>query len=311
MSIEQYQQLGFKPEVTELTPIALSSTDYDIAWHGEMSVKPVSDMNERRVRRASFGPLQPVGGAYIGEVMGTFEPVPSGTDGTAPKWFQLLAASGATVTGDVATWGTSDLIYAAKGTPLTFIHKDGAWACTAAGARVETLNFKADKGGLWLCEMTAKGRYSQATDTAFVAMEIPPINGKAFLGHAVTIGGVAASIASIEIAITNVISPVEDGTHISGYGKNVITEQRCTFKASVVDTGIDYFSRVRNDAETDVLDISCQMSTGAAGNVLTWIGTIGLMEDAATEFREGNGFVNISGEFVATTAGAILTLTQS
>lgn len=311
MQIEQYQQLGVKIEGTELTPATLAASDYAIAWHEIGGVRARNETNERLLRRASFAPVQPVGGAFIGNVTGTFEPVPSGVDGTAPKWYDLLAGAGATVTTDVATFGAQDTAYAVKGSPLTFIHKDGQWAHTAAGSRINSLTFKAKKGELWLCEMEATGRYSEAVDTAFLATALPTINGKPFLGHAVSIGGSSVPCAEIELKITNTVAPVEDGTHASGNGKNIITGQRCTFKAVILDEGVDYFSKLRNDAAADALDVSFQMSTGAAGNVLTWSGTIALTDDLDPEFRDGNGYVPLVGEFVATTTGAVLTLTQS
>ena len=311
MNIEQYQQLGAKKETTELTPIALTAPDYAIAWHEIGGVKAVNSMNERRLRRASFAPVQPVGGAYIGEASGTFEPVPSGTDGTAPLWYAFLEASGADIATDVATWGAQDTAYAPQGSTLTIIHRDGQWARTAAGARVESLTFKAKRGELWLCEMTAIGRYSEVSASSFLATALPTINGKPFLGHAVSVGGSAVTVSEIEIKIENVISPVEDGTHESGNGKNIITEQRLTATITVLYDGTDYFSKLRNIEAADLLDVSAQMSTGAAGNVLTWSGTMALMEDVEKTYIEGNGYLVLSGEFVATTLNAVLTLTQS
>ena len=309
-TIEQYRQLGLATESTEFTPAALVDADYAIAWHDEISVKAVNEQNERRLRLASLAPNRPVGGAYMAEVVGTFEPAPSGVDGTAPKWYDLLKGSGATVTTDVATWGAQDAGYTPKGTPLTFVERDGQRARTASGARVESLVFKAEKGGLWLCEMAAKGRYSEDTDAVFMSPSLPMV-GQPFLGHAVTIGGVARAVATIEIAIQNVLSMIEDGTHESGNGRVVITEQRITFKASVEDDGADWFGKVRNDSAADLLAVSAQMAKGATGSVLTWTGTIALVEDADTEYREGNGYIQVSGEFVATGTGAICTLTQS
>lgn len=309
-TIEQYQQLGFKTESVEFTPETLAAADYAIAWHDNTKVVPMDEINERRLRRASLAPNRPVGGSYLADISGTFEPAPSGVDGTAPKWFDLLKGCGATVTTDVATWGAQDTGYTAKGSPLTFVHRDGQFARTASGARIETLVFKANRGELWLCEMTAKGRYSQATDLVFESPSLPLV-GQPFLGHAVTVGGVARPVSSIEIAITNTLVATQDGTHDSGNGRMVITEQRITFKASVEDDGTNWFDKIRNDSSGDLLAVSAQMAKGAAGSVLTWTGSIALMEDPNPEFTDGIGYIPVSGEFVATGTGAICTLTQS
>jgi len=74
---------------------------------------------------------------------------------------------------------------------------------------------------------------------------------------------------------------------------------------------VDWHSIARNDASGDVLAVSCQMSAGSAGNVLTWTGNLALTEDVVTEYREGIGYSTVVGEFITTGAGACLTLTQS
>lgn len=311
MILEQFQQMGFKSETVELTPETLLAADFPVAWHTIGGVVPVDSMNERRVRRAALSPLQPVGGAFVGNASGTFEPVPSGTDGTAPAWYQLLAAAGGTVSTDVVTFGAQATSYAPIGKACTIEHRDGAYQRILAGARIETMRFYAERGDLWLCDFTAVGRYSQTAQANFLSPSLPSINGKPFLGHVFSIGGSAVDCASLEILITNVISPVQTGAHASGNGKNVITEQRCTLTAVILDEGMDYREKHRNDAAGDLLAISAQMSVGSAGSVLTWTGNLAVMDNPAVEYREGNGYRTIAGEFVASSTGAILTLTQS
>lgn len=311
MILEQYQQMGTKAESVELTPETLVAADYALAWHNIGGVQADDMLNERRVRRASFAPLQPVGGAVLARCSGTFEPVPSGIDNTAPGWYHLLAAAGATISGDIASFGAPDTSYTPKGTAVTVIHKDGAYARTSAGTRLETLKFSAEKGGIWLAEFTGVGRYSQASDTSFLSVSAPTISGKPFLGHAVSLGGSAVPVASAEISIENAVSPVEDGTHASGYGKNVITAQKIIARLVILDEGVDYRDKFRNDASGDVLALSLQMSTGSAGNVLTWAGNIALVEKPDPVYRDGNGYRTIVGEFIANGSNAVATLTQT
>lgn len=311
MILEQYQQLGVKTEAVELTPEALVAADFGGAWHTIGGVVPVDDMNERRVRRAALSPIQPVGGAFVGNASGTFEPTPYGTDGTAPWWYQLLAAAGATISTDVATFGAQATSYAPIGAACTIEHRDGAYQRILSGARVETMRFHAERGAVWLCDFTAVGRYSQASQANFLSTSLPSIAGKPFLGHAVSVGGSTVDCASLEIVITNAISPVQTSAHASGNGKNIITEQRCTMTAVILDEGVDYRDKHRNDASGDVLAISAQMSAGSAGSVLTWTGNLSLMENPAVEYREGNGYRTLTGEFIATSTGAVLTCTQT
>lgn len=311
MSVEQYQLLGFAAETTELTAATLTASNYQYDWSEIGGIDAEGDVNERLVRRAAFSPLQPVGGAYIGKGSGTFRPVPSGTDGTAPGWYALLSAAGFSISGDVATIGATDTAYAVKGTSVTMVHRDGNRARTLAGARLGSMTFSAEKGGLWGCAIEATGRYSEASDTSFPSVSLPSIAPQAFLGHAVSLGGSAVSVASIEIKITNTVSPVEDGTHATGFGRNIITGQRATLSISVLDDSTDWWGKWRNDSSSDVLAFSAVMATGTTGNVLTWTGNVALTDVPVVEFRDGNGYRTLVGEFVATSTSAVLTLTQT
>ena len=62
---------------------------------------------------------------------------------------------------------------------------------------------------------------------------------------------------------------------------------------------------------SDLLAISVAMATGAAGNVLTWTGSICLTVAPKTEYIDGIGYVDLEGEFISSTGSAALTLTQS
>lgn len=312
MMVEQFRQCGYKTEAVELTAETLVAAQFATAWEGPQITEEM-DNNERRPDRATFAALQSVGGAYIGKFSGAFEPRPSGTDNTAPDWYALLLASGASVTGDVATWGAELLTGAFLGTSATFKTRDGAYEKTLAGARVSKLSFKAEKGVVWSCDCEATGRYSEATQAAFVAAAHPSAGlGHPFLGMACTIGSFNGAVSSVEISIENVVSPSKDGTHASGYGKNVITEQKLMFRATVIEDGVtSWRDKARNDAAGDLLAVSCVMSSGAAGNVLTWTGNISMTKIPEVTYVDGIGYRNVEGEFVTASSAAALTLTQS
>ena len=194
-AVEQFQQMGYKTEVTELTAETLVAAEFDTYWQ-ECSIMPEDGYNERRAKRATFAPLQGVGGTVIANVSGTFEPRPSGTDGTAPDWYSMGRAAGGTVTGDVLTFGAESTSTALIGTSATFKHRDGNFERTSAGTRLELMRFFAAKGERWMCEIAGKGRYSEAVQTAFVASAHPVAGvGQPFLGMAFNFGAFAGSVA--------------------------------------------------------------------------------------------------------------------
>ena len=80
--VQQFQQMGYKSEAVELTAETLTAANYDTSWE-DSAVTPEDGYNERRLRRASFAPIQGVGGTALAQISGTFEPRPSGVDGTA------------------------------------------------------------------------------------------------------------------------------------------------------------------------------------------------------------------------------------
>ena len=83
------------------------------------------------------------------------------------------------------------------------------------------------------------------------------------------------------------------------------------FRVTVLeDSSVDWRDLYRNDASSDVVAVSVAMSAGTSGNVLTWTGSINLVEQPAVEYREG-GYRTIVGEFVSLDDAAALTLTQS
>lgn len=310
--IEQFQQLGYKTEAVELTAEALVAAQYATAWDS-MAITDESAYNARRPRRATFAPLQGVGGTSIGRFSGTFEPIPSGVDGTAPAWYALLAAAGASVSTDVATFGAESVSSNVIGTTVTMKHRDGQYERTLAGARVSKLTFSAEKGQRWICQCEATGRYSQAAQTSFVAAA-HPVAGLAhpFLGMSCSIGAFSGSINSASISIENTVTPTPDATHASGFGQNLITAQALRFMASVIENGtVDWRGAYRNDATGDRLAVALQMSAGSAGSVLTWTGTMHLIEQPTIEYVEGIGYVSLSGEFDTSSASAALILTQS
>ena len=310
--IEQFRQLGYKTETVELTAGTLAAADFDTYWENPI-IRRESTQNIRRPARASFSPIQAVGGAFSGTVSGTFEPRPSGTDGTAPDWYQLAAASGGVVAGDVVTWGAESAASSILGTACTFKGRDGEYERTLAGARVSKLRFYAVAGERWLCDLEGAGRYSKAAQTALVAAAHPSSGaGMPFLGLPVSVGGFTGAVAEAEIEITNTVSMIEDGGHASGNGATRITAQDLLFRVILEEDGsIDWEAKARNASVGDVLAVSCQMSAGTAGNVLTWTGNIYLSEEPEVTYREGIGYVSLAGQFFTTGAGAALTLTQS
>ena len=312
MSIEQFRQLGYKTESVELTAETLIAGDYDTFWENPI-IKRESGFNERRPARASFSPLQAVGGAFFGSVSGTFEPRPSGADGTPPKWFQLAAASGGVVAGDVVTWGAESASSSVLGTACTFKSRDGDHEHVIAGARMSKMRFYATRGERWLCDVEGKGRYTYSAQSGFVAAAHPSAgSGLPFLGLACSIGAFAGAIAEAEIEISGTVSLIEDGGHASGNGASRITAQSLMGRFVVqADSSVDWRAKARNASAGDVLAISCPMSAGAAGNVLTWAGNLYLSEEPELTYREGIGYISLVGEFFTTGAAAALTLTQS
>lgn len=312
MSIEQFRQLGYKSESVELTPEALVAADFDTFWESPSIVREAG-FNERRPARASFSPLQAVGGAFTGMVSGSFEPRPSGTDGVAPKWYQIGAASGGVVSGDAISWGAESVASSVLGTACTFKHRDGHYERTLAGTRMSQMRFFATRGERWMCEVSGRGRYSKAAQTSLVAGAHPSAGaGLPFLGLAVTIGAFSGAVADAEIEIANTVSFVEDGGHASGNGESRITAQDLFGRFVVQETGaVDWEEKARNTSSGDVLAVSCQMSAGSAGRVLTWTGNLFLIEEPAIEYREGIGYVSLAGHFFTDGSGVALACTQS
>lgn len=312
MSIEQFRQLGYKSEDTELTAETLAAGDYDTFWENPI-VRRESGFNERRPARASFSPIQAVGGAFAGSVAGTFEPRPSGTNETPPKWYQLAAASGGVVTGDVVTWGAESVSSSILGTACTFKHRDGDHEHVLAGARLSRMRYYATRGERWLCDIEGRGRHTYAPESRFIAAAHPSASaGMPFLGLAVSVGGFVGAIAEAEIEIAGTVSLIEDGGHASGYGASRITAQSLMGRFVLqADSSVDWRAKARNATSGDVLAVSCPMSAGSAGRVLTWAGNLYLSEDPELTYREGIGYISLVGEFFTDGAGAALTLTQS
>lgn len=63
--IEQFRQLGYKTEIVELTAGTLVAADFDTYWENPI-IRRESTQNVRRPARASFSPIQAVGGAFSG-----------------------------------------------------------------------------------------------------------------------------------------------------------------------------------------------------------------------------------------------------
>lgn len=307
MMIEQFRQCGYKAEAAELTAETLVAAQYATCWEGPQITEEMT-INERRPDRATFRPLQSVGGDFIGNFSGSFEPRPSGTDATAPDWYALGTAAGGVVTGDVLVFGGETLTGNPIGNTVTIKVRDGAYERTLAGARVSKLRFFAEKGATWACEAEAVGRYSEATQAAFIASANPSSGlGHPFLGMACTIGAFTGAVSSAEIAIENTVTPTPDGTHASGHGRNIITEQKLMFRATVIEDGTTAWrDNARNDAAGDILAVTLVMASGAAGNVLTWTGNITLTAKPEVTYVDGLGYLNVEGEFTS-----VLTLTQS
>ena len=313
MMIEAFRQTGYKRETVELTAESLLAAQYGTVWEGA-AITEEMETNERRPDRATFAPIQSVGGAYFGKFSGTFEPRPSGTDATPPDWFQLATASGATIASDVLTWGAEAVnVTGVIGDTVTIKTRDGVYERTLAGARVGKMTFKAEKGAVWSCECEATGRYSEAGQAAFLASAHPSAGlGQPFLGMGCSVGGSAVAVSSAEISIENEVTPTADGTHASGHGRNIITGQKLMCRVTLLEDGvINWRDKARNDAAGDLLAVSIVMSSGAAGNVLTWTGNINLVSKPAVTYVDGLGYVSIEGEFVTTSSAAALTLTQS
>jgi hypothetical protein len=313
MMIEAFRQTGYKREAVELTAETLVAAQYGTVWEGA-AITEEMETNERRPDRATFAPLQSVGGAYFGKFSGAFEPRPSGTDATAPDWFQLGTASGASIASDVLTWGAEAVSVAGIiGDTVTMKVRDGVYERTLAGSRMSKLSFKAEKGGVWSCECEGTGRYTEAAQAAFLAAAHPTSGlGQPFLGLGCSIGGSTSAVSSVEISIENEVTPVADGTHASGHGRNIITGQKLMCRVTILEDGtINWRDKARNDASGDLMAVSIVMATGTAGNVLTWTGSINLVNKPTVTYVDGIGYVSIEGEFVTTSAAAALTLTQS
>lgn len=312
MLIESYKQMGYKAEAAELTAETLVPANYGSVW-SECDIMDESTYNARKPRRASYSAMQGIGGTAIGKVTGSFEPRPSGTNGTAPDWYAIAAAAGGTVATDNVTFGAEGVTSAIIGTAATFKYRDGVYEHVSAGTRISKLRFFAKNGESWMCEVEGTGRYSKAVEDEFIAGAHPTTGlGNPFLGMACSIGSFSGSVSSAEISIENTVTPTPDGTHSSGFGRNIITTQACMIRASVIEDGaVDWRNAYRNDSRAAPLAVSLQMSKGAAGNVLTWTGSIALIEQPTIEYMDGVGYVTVVGEFVSDDADPCLTLTQS
>lgn len=310
--VEQFKQCGYKAESVELTPENLVAANYGTVWT-DAQIVAEDGHNERRPRRASFAPIQGAGGTVLAKFSGKFEPRPSGVDATAPDWYAFLAASGATVSTDNATFGAESLSTPVLGISVTIKTRDGAYEKVSAGTRASKLRFFAEKGATWACEVEATGRYSQSAQTAFLASAHPSSGlGQPFLGMGATLDAVGYAFSSVEIAIENTVTPAPDGTHSTGYGQNVITAQRLMYRASILEDGsVDWRGKFRNGSVGDVIAVSVPMSAGSAGNVLTWTGNISLTEQPTIEYLDGLGYVSLVGEFITTSASAALSLAQT
>lgn len=310
--IEQFRQCGYKTEEVELTAETLTATEYATFWQDPV-IAEESESNERRPDRPTFSGLQRVSGAYSGVFTGSFEPRPSGTDNTAPDWYALLKAAGFSVTGDVATWGAESTSGSIIGTACTIKTRDGAYERTLAGSRVSKLRFFAEAGGIWMCETEARGRYTEVPQVAFVAAAHPSAGlGQPFLGTACSIAGASAPVSAAEVSIEGTVTPVVDGTHASGRGKNIITDSKAMFRATVMEDGTtNWRDKYRGDAVGDIIAVSMAISQGTAGNVLTFTGNVTLSAQPTITYVEGIGYWQIEGEFITTGAAAALTLTQS
>ncbi len=305
--VEQFKQCGYKAESVELTPEDLVAANFGTVWYDPV-IKAEDGFNERRHRHASYLPLQGVGGASIGRFTGKFEPRPSGVDGTAPDWFALLAAAGATISTDTATFGAESLSSGILGTTATIKTRDGAWEKVLAGARFSKLRFFAKSGETFGCEAEATGRFTKSAQTAFVASANPSAGlGHPFLGMGATIDSASYSFSSIEIAIENTVTPAPDGTTGTGYGRNIITGQKLMYRAIILDDGsVDWQAKFRNNDVGDLLVVHAPMSAGSAGNVLSWDGTICLTDQPDVDYLDGLGYAAVTGEFITN-----LTLVQS
>lgn len=312
MMVEQFKQCGYKAESVELTAESLVAANYGTVWT-DAEIVAEDGYNERRPRRASFAPIQGAGGTTLARFSGKFEPRPSGTDTTAPDWYALLAAAGATIATDNATFGAESTSTPVLGVSATIKTRDGVYEKVSAGTRVSKLRFFAEKGATWGCEVEATGRYSQSAQTAFVASAHPSAGlGQPFLGMGATIDATGYAFSSVEIAIENTVTPAPDGTHATGYGRNIITAQKLMFRASILEDGaVDWRGKFRNDAVGDVIAVSVPMSAGPAGNVLIWTGNVSLSEQPTIEYLDGLGYVSLVGEFITTSAAAALSLAQT
>lgn len=309
MVIEQYKQLGYKAEAVELTAETLAAAQFATVF-SECDLTDDSKYNARAPRRASFSVLPGVGGTTISKVTGTFEPTPSGTDGSAPLWYALAAAAGGVVTGDVVTFGAESASSSVIGTSVTFKFRDGEYERVSAGTRISKLRWFAKNGDIWQCEMEGVGRYSEATQTSFVSGANPVAGlGRPFLGNTVTVGAYSGAVGSAEVSVENTVTPAPDGTHASGFGRNIITAHATKAKISVLAGSTDWRAAYRAGTK---LATSVQISTGTAGNVLTFTGDAVIVEDpTAIEFMDGIGYTPLSLQFVSEDADASLTLTQS
>lgn len=309
MVIDVYTQMGYKAEATELTPETLAAAQFATVF-SECDLTDDSKYNARAPRRASFSVIPGVGGTTIAKVSGTLEPTPSGTDGTAPLWYALAAAAGGVVTGDVVTFGAVGETSSVIGTAVTFKYRNGEYERVSAGTRLSKMRWYAKNGEIWQCEIEGTGRYSEGVQTAFVTGANPVAGlGRPFLGNAISVGAFSGSVGSAEVSIENTVTPAPDGTHASGFGRNVITAQATKAKVAVLAGATDWRAAYRAGTK---LATSIQISTGTAGNVLTFTGDAVIVEDpTAIEYIDGIGYTPLSLQFVSEDADASLTLTQS
>lgn len=310
--LEKLQQLGYKSETVEGTPEALVAANFDTPVIS-FDLARERDIHERRPLRSSFSPVQSVGGKFRGHATLTAELRGSGVDGTAPDWYDLAKAAGASVSTDVLSFGVAVTSSAEIGTSLTLIGRDSIHARTISGARGSMKIIGEGSGMPIKVEFDGYGDYAEATQTSMLASAAPTASQPAILmGSALSIGGTAVEYRMVEFGVENEITSIPDGSKADGYGRHLIIGQKLTMTADVWITtaSTDWWTKSANASSSDELAVSWTFGSGT-GQQFVLAGTAYITEAPNKTYQEGIMSIPLKMEFRTNSDSAAVTITQS
>lgn len=308
--IERLQQLGYKVETVEGTAEALVAADFDTPATSFLLARE-RDIHRRAPLRSSFAPISPVSGKFRGKATVSTEIRGSGTDGTAPDWYALARAAGATVSTDVLTFHAAVTSSAVVGTSITLRSRDSVHERTISGCRG---SFKIASEGVGMPlkgDFEGFGNYSEAAQTGMVpAVSFAAGAPATLMGSALTIGGTAVEYRSIEFAVENEVTSIEDGAQADGYGRHLIIGSSLTLTTDIwipASGGLDLWTLSGSQASQAV---SWTFGSGT-GTTFVLAGNATIVEVPDKTYNDGIMSVPVKLEFFGLTDSGTVTITQS